>query len=64
MEIATIFKENNGKYSFSRVFSAICIISYTVAFWYQLIFYNVVIDIPIQLAGLVALLYGSNKITK
>jgi len=63
MEIISIFKEKNGKYSFSRIISTICIISYLLSFWYKLLIYNEIIDIPIQVAGLIAVLYGSNKIT-
>ena len=57
-----IFKDDNGKLSFSRVFTAIIIIFYLT--WTSYIAYHTkqIPDIPDNLYLLVGVLYGTNKL--
>ena len=56
-----ILLDDNGKLSFSRIISCILIFSYLIGMFYLLYKKQEFIDIPLQLAGLIATIYGLNK---
>jgi len=61
MKALELFKEKNGKISFSRVSGSLLVISYLIGYFYILFTKHELVDIPIQLAGLILLLYGTNR---
>ena len=59
-----VLKDHNGKWSFSRLMSAILIFSYLIAMFYILFTQHKLVDVPLQLAGLITAVYGINKFSK
>jgi len=59
----SIFRdEKNNKLSFTRVTSFILVLTYVISELYLLITEHKIVDIPGQLAALIAVLYGSNRL--
>lgn len=59
-----VLKDHNNKWSFSRVTSAILILAYLIAMFYILFTEHKLVDIPVQLAGLIAVIYGVNRFSQ
>lgn len=64
MRILEIFKEENGKWSFGRVASAVIILHHLFMSSYVVYETHSIPDIPDNLYLLIAALYGVNKIAE
>lgn len=61
MKLTELFIDDSGKLSSSRILIYIISLSYLVFIGYVTYKTVSVIDLPLQVAGLVALIYGLNK---
>jgi len=62
-KINSLFSENNGKISFTRVIGTVLVLFYLVSATYILIKEHKISDIPTNLMILIAALYGLNKLS-
>lgn len=60
-KIFLFLSEETGKLSFMRISAFLLILTYIFSAVYILIMERKFIDIPVQLAALIAILYGINK---
>lgn len=61
MKITELFIDDNGKLSSSRILIYIIALSYLIFIGYVTFKTVTIIDLPLQVAGLIALIYGLNK---
>lgn len=61
--IKDILSEENGKYSITRFTQLLLVVSFLISFFYIMYKENTLADIPINLAGLIWLLYTTNKVS-
>jgi len=59
--IKQAISEPNGKISFTRLMAGVFSLAYLIVFLYYAFKYNKIVDIPGNLALLIASLYGFNK---
>lgn len=61
MKITELFIDDSGKLSASRVLMFIICVAYLVYAGFLIFRTANMVDIPLNIAGLIALLYGANK---